>query len=362
MVNDSVIERPDSPAMADLVAELARRADELDASGRWPGEEIALCAQAGVFRWFVPTDQGGLGWSYPDVVRGLIELSRGSLAVAFTLTQQTTTLKWLLGTPNEALRRSILPELLEGSLFASTGLAQLTTSRQHTGKPALVATPVDGGYRFDGFCPWATGASRADELVTGAVLDDGRQMLALVPTNSPGLAPGEPVQLMALSATHTGSVKFDGVFVPDRRVLHAPCENVMAMRSTGGTGSLETSALALGLAGAAIDFLEAQAERRSEFDRPAESLADDHANTVADLLAMAAGEPSCSKDELRRRANSLAVRASQASLVAAKGAGFVVGHPTGRFCRESLFFLVWSCPAPVAAAQLCEFAGLGLET
>jgi hypothetical protein len=45
-------------------------------------------------------------------------------------------------------------------------------------------------------------------------------------------------------------------------------------------------------------------------------------------------------------------------LVAAKGTGYVVGHPAGRWCREALFFLVWSCPQPVSAANLCELAGL----
>ncbi|MBW8885705.1 MAG: acyl-CoA dehydrogenase, partial [Planctomycetia bacterium] len=63
-------------------------------------------------------------------------------------------------------------------------------------------------------------------------------------------------------------------------------------------------------------------------------------------------------NELRTRANSLALRASQAALAAAKGAGYVVGHPAGRWCREALFFLVWSCPQPVLHANLCELAGI----
>ncbi|RMF36913.1 MAG: acyl-CoA dehydrogenase, partial [Planctomycetota bacterium] len=60
--------------------------------------------------------------------------------------------------------------------------------------------------------------------------------------------------------------------------------------------------------------------------------------------------------DLRQRANSLVLRSTQAALTAAKGAGFVATHPTGRWAREALFFLVWSCPQPVAAANLCELA------
>jgi hypothetical protein len=52
------------------------------------------------------------------------------------------------------------------------------------------------------------------------------------------------------------------------------------------------------------------------------------------------------------------LRATQAQLAASKGAGFVRGHPAERAVREAMFFLVWSCPQPVLAAALREFACL----
>jgi hypothetical protein len=48
------------------------------------------------------------------------------------------------------------------------------------------------------------------------------------------------------------------------------------------------------------------------------------------------------------------VRAAQAALTATKGAGYVTGHPVERLVRESLFFLVWSCPQAVTDAFLCD--------
>jgi hypothetical protein len=71
------------------------------------------------------------------------------------------------------------------------------------------------------------------------------------------------------------------------------------------------------------------------------------------------GEGFITKESIRQRANSLVLRATQAALSAAKGTGYVLGHPAGRWCREALFFLVWSCPQPVSAAHLCELAGIG---
>jgi len=63
--------------------------------------------------------------------------------------------------------------------------------------------------------------------------------------------------------------------------------------------------------------------------------------------AARSGCDAASRNNLRQRANSLVTRAAQASLTASKGAGFVVGHPAERLLRESMFFLVWSCPQPV---------------
>ena len=77
-----------------------------------------------------------------------------------------------------------------------------------------------------------------------------------------------------------------------------------------------------------------------------------------DLLALVRGESRCTKESIRQRANTFVLRATQAALSAAKGTGYVAGHPAGRWCREALFFLVWSCPQPVAAANLCELAGI----
>ena len=55
------------------------------------------------------------------------------------------------------------------------------------------------------------------------------------------------------------------------------------------------------------------------------------------------------------------IESAEATLAAAKGTGYVQGHPAGRWCREALFFLVWSCPQPVMAANLCELAGIAGE-
>jgi hypothetical protein len=114
----------------------------------------------------------------------------------------------------------------------------------------------------------------------------------------------------------------------------------------------------VGLSTAALDFLAGEAEKRADLREPLASLRDELDQARADLLALAEGDSSCTSESVRTQANSLVLRSTQAALAAAKGTGYVIGHPAGRWCREALFFLVWSCPQPVMAANLCELAGL----
>jgi hypothetical protein len=104
--------------------------------------------------------------------------------------------------------------------------------------------------------------------------------------------------------------------------------------------------------------LEAEAERRADLVPILQALASEHqaARTDLYLAAGGAGSPGPSVESVRQKANSLVLRAAQAYLAASKGAGFVAGHPAERAVREAMFFLVWSCPAPVVSAALREFA------
>jgi alkylation response protein AidB-like acyl-CoA dehydrogenase len=371
-----MITSPHHPQLDALCRELAARADALDASGAWPEEQLRMCGEQGVFRWFVPEAWGGFGWSNADVVRGYLKLSAACLTTTFIITQRTGACRRILAGENESLRRELLPDLTTGASFATVGISHLTTSRRHLARPVMTAREEGDGFVLDGFSPWVTGGAFAKTIVTGATLDDGRQILLALPAEwhgspncgceldsenratPPGVTVAEPAKLVGLSASHTGAVHCRGVPVDRSRLLAGPVENVMSQGEGARTGGLETSTLAIGLAAAAIAFLAKETEKRADLADPSDSLQREHAQLTADLLEVASGEPVCTFDEIRVRANSLVLRATQAALMAAKGTGYVAGHSVGRWCREALFFLVWSCPQPVMAANLCELAGL----
>ncbi len=337
---------------------LAREALKLDDSAAWPREQLRLCGDYGVFRWFLPPQWGGLAWADTDVIRGYLRLSAACLTTTFIITQRTGACQRILGSENYAMQQRWLPALASGDALATVGISHLTTSRRHLGRPVLVAQEVTGGYQLDGYSPWVTGAIQADVVVVGATLADGRQILVALPAQLPGVTIPQPPRLVGLSASCTGELRCQRVLVPSECLLAGPAENVIRSGVGAGTGGLQTSTLAIGLAAAAIAFLDQQSLARLELADAALELRREQGQLQADLLTLAAGTPACTNDELRARANSLVLRSTQAALAAAKGAGYVVGHPAGRWCREALFFLVWSCPQGVMAANLCELAGI----
>jgi alkylation response protein AidB-like acyl-CoA dehydrogenase len=353
------IESPDDAQFDRLAKELTARADALDASGLWPGEQLRLCGESGVFRWFLPQAWGGFAWSDRDVIRGYLGLSAACLTTTFIITQRTGACRRILASENEALKGRLLPDLASGRSFATVGISHLTTSRRHLARPVLSARATPEGFVLDGFSPWVTGGVHAQTIVTGATMEDGRQILVALPTDTAGIEAAGPARLVGLSASYTGEVRLQNVHVPRALLLAGPVENVMSTGLGARTGGLETSTLAVGLATAAIGHLAQQAVERPDLKEPAAGLQRERDQLETDLLTMSGGTQVCSAEEIRTRANSLVLRATQAALMAAKGTGYVAGHPTGRWCREALFFLVWSCPQGVLAANLCEWASVG---
>jgi alkylation response protein AidB-like acyl-CoA dehydrogenase len=360
------ITSPDDPALATLCTELAAAAIDTDRTGRWPEEQLQLCGQRGVFEWFVDPAWGGQAWSEADVVRGYLALSTACITTTFILTQRTGACRRIEGCHNDLLKQRLLPGLARGDLFGTVGISHLTTSRRHLGKPVLTAEAIPGGFRLDGMSPWVTGGAAADVIVMAATLVENgsatdRQMLIAVPTDTAGVAVADPLPLIGVSASSTGPVHLKGVEIAEEWLIAGPVENVMSSGLGASTGGYETSTLAVGLAAAAINFLAAEASKRPDLTGPTTALRAEHSSLLNDLLHVVRGDAACTKESIRQRANSLALRATQAALSAAKGSGYVVGHPAGRWCREALFFLVWSCPQPVAAANLCELAGIAYE-
>jgi alkylation response protein AidB-like acyl-CoA dehydrogenase len=334
---------------------LGDHAGRADAESIWPAASWEALRQADVLKWSIPPGFGGAGKTYGQLLHGYEVLAGACLTTCFLLSQREAAVRRLRDGDNERLSRDLLPGLARGEHFATVGLSQLTTSRQHV-QPSLRAQLTADALILEGSIPWVTGAVHADHFVIGAVLDNGQQVLAVLPAYLPEVKIGPPLDLSALAGSLTAEVHCHRVVLDRKWILAGPADKVLAT-GRGGAGGLETSCLAIGLAGAAIAFLEREAAARADLLAPAERLEHTRRKLHEEMHRLARH---CSTAEdaaaLRTRANKLVLRATQAALMAAKGTGFVRSHPAQRWARQALFFLVWSCPGPVAKATLASLA------
>jgi alkylation response protein AidB-like acyl-CoA dehydrogenase len=350
---------PQHDEIASLASQLAAEDARADEGEGWPEQLWSLLEKAAAPRWALAQEYGGTACPRNSMVQRYAQLAAGSLTAAFILSQHDAALRRLLAAEKLETARRWLKAVGAGRAFGTVGISHLTTSRRLGTQAVKVAQVAPGVYRVDGVTPWVTAAQRADLFVTGGAFDDGRQVLIALPSDRTGVSIGPPFRLAALQASCTAEVRLLDVRVDDSDLLAGPAVDIMAHAGAVGTAGLETSALALGQARAALSALLAMAPLRLDLAEPLEVLCENWQTLWLQLAAQARDAPGAvPPSQIRAQANALVLRATQAYLTASKGTGFLRSEPAQRWARQALFFLVWSCPAPIAQAAIRDLAGL----
>ena len=208
----------DAEPLATVTHQLLSLWPESDHPDSWVQEQFKTLADGGILGWVIPREFGGSAVTAAELNQGYERLAASCLVTTFVLTQRNGACQRIAGSENDELKADLLPRLCEGDIFATVGISHLTTSGRHLAKPALRAEEAADGFLLDGFSPWVTGGAHADFIVIGAQMGDGRQFLAALPVDLPGVSADEPAKLVALTASRTGAVRLDGVKL-DRRWL-----------------------------------------------------------------------------------------------------------------------------------------------
>jgi alkylation response protein AidB-like acyl-CoA dehydrogenase len=334
-----VMSGSDLPAkIHDLAARFFADAEAVDAADAVPEEHLRGLADAGLYGIFAPAEVGGLGLG-AEVGLVIEELASACLASTFVWLQHLRLLGAMLdpGTP-AALRQALLPAVVSGDVRGGVALTGLLP-----GPPRLTARPVDGGWLLDGEAPWVSGWGVVDLLVTVARGPEDTAVTLLMDAREQQGLTAARQRLAAANASATVQLSFDGVFVPDGRLVDQRPYDPVAAQSEGlrGNGSL---ALGVGrrccaLIGASPldDELDAC---RAELD-------------AADTEGMPAARAHAS-EFAARAAHYLAVRRGSRSALA--------GDDAERLAREAGFLLVFGSRPAIKDALLGRFAGGGVRT
>jgi alkylation response protein AidB-like acyl-CoA dehydrogenase len=297
-------------------------------------------------RWAVPAKNGGENLSAFDLHLRYEQVAAASVATALILTQRDAAVGLIDAAVDAPQRASLLNQLAANKIWVTVGIAQLTTSRQGA-SPAVIATPIDGGYVINGTIPWCTGLGHSNFIVAGAALEDGGQILFLLQPTQNGVTAGSPMNLVALTCTMTAPIELENVRIEDPYILRRPSASALAGRRNSLT--LGQTFIATGLTQSALDLIaDHDSDRaRSAHARFVQQLAELRSEISTLCQPGQEAEAGLANPRLRGACNDLALRATHAAIALYKGTALLKGHPAQRLAREAMFLLVWSCPNPV---------------
>ncbi len=343
---------PTNTTLQRIADELNRNAGVRDRSPDWPDQEWQRIADAGLLRSILPPEFSGIGSNYARILDGYRAVAGGSVAVALILTQRDSAVD-LIARGSSRHLHTLLPAHAAGQRCTSVGISQVTTSKGAS-RPKLRAAESADGFRLDGLMPWVSGAHACHEIVTAAVLDDGRQILAAVPADAAGVRIDPPMELLALEASGTCVVHCEAVEVSNDWIIKPPSEAALTGRAP--VKGLTVTAVGLGLSDRIVLALEdLRARTPDEIWDPVAPLIARQAELAAEFTraveTVAKGTP-VESTPLRVRLNDLLTRLAVALVNVGKGSGYVRGQLPERLLREAMFFQVWSSPDPVRAATL----------
>ena len=343
------------------------------ASDRMTGpnpENFEALAEAGLLGLTLPREWGGLEAS-GKAQRDYTELLAANCGVtAFIQAQHHGPSRMILGSSNETLKRTLLPELASGRLKSGISFAHL----RRPGPPVLSAEPVPGGYVLNGVAPWVTGWGMIGQIVFGATLPDGRFVYAWSPVlraDFPELFEGidlyqgggeligsAPLPLCAMNASATAEVTLKHWFIPKEHWLSESDRQTMERNDRNGT--LGATSMPLGCAGASVRLLCEIAEKRSipAIQKAHTSFRSELGELKSKIEAQlsASGELDFFEKAVVLRAWSIEIaeRAALAAISASSGSANSLSHPAQRLLREAMFYSIQAQTSDVMAATLAR--------
>ena len=232
--------------------------DEIEESDAIPADLRAATAELGLFGYALPAEYGGFGATMAQDVR-----------LAFEFGYTTPAFRSLFGTNNGIAgqviakfgstrqKEEFLPRLAAGEMIASFAL----TESEAGSNPAGLKTSArrDGPqWRLSGAKRFITNAPLADLFVVYARTDPaaagGRGISTfLVDAASPGLTVGPKDRKMGQRGAWTAEVSFDGVRVPDGRLVGEEGRGYRSAMTVLARGRLHIAAMCVGTAQRVLD-------------------------------------------------------------------------------------------------------------
>ncbi|GAA1760263.1 acyl-CoA dehydrogenase family protein [Luedemannella helvata] len=345
-----VVSHPALDRVRAVVDDVIRPAAIRTEAAAVPDTHVTALRDAGLFGFAVPAEHGGAALPADVLVEAMEDLAGACPATFLIASQHTTPIQWILAAGRPELS-ALLPALARGERIGGAAFGHVRT---WPGRVTVTAERVSGGWLFSGVSPWFSGAGLVDTLALGAVAPAEEAVVLAVVDLPDARVRAKPLELAAISGSRTVALELTDLFVPDERVTTT--QPIAEWKAQDGTGGARVSPGALGLARAALG----DALTRYPDSAALGALADEVAllRTLSDGPGSAADAAEPGRDSLYWRARSvnLAVRATNAAIVARGGAALLAADRVQLWARAALFLQVRGLSGRVREAHLARLA------
>lgn len=236
-------------AAAELAERLRSDSVVRDRERRLPFAELAAFSASGLWGISVPKAFGGAGVSNVTLAEVVRRIAAADASLGQIPQNHYYALEVLRINGSQAQQQRLYAEVLAGQRLGNA-LAELGNKTAHDRTTRLT---VDGdGYRIDGRKFYATGALYAQRIPTSVVDAEGRQQLAFVLADSPGVQVIDDWSGFGQRTTGSGSVIFDNAWVAAEDVI--PFQSAFERPTTvGPLAQILHAAIDTGIARAALE-------------------------------------------------------------------------------------------------------------
>ncbi|MEO1171037.1 MAG: acyl-CoA dehydrogenase family protein [Myxococcota bacterium] len=250
---------------------LAPEVKERERAHRTRHETIRALGEQGLLGVNVPAELGGSEAGVVSYAAAVREIARVDASISLTMCVTNMVAEVLVefGT-DEQVRRHV-PKLVSGEYFAGAFALSETGSGSDASGMKTRAEKRGDRWILNGEKMWITSGDDAGVIVvwakTGAA-DSKAISCFLLEKDTPGLSAGKPEEKMGMLGSHTVSLSFQDVELPESALLGELGRGFkIAMMALDG-GRIGISAQALGIGWGAYDAARRYATERRQFDRP----------------------------------------------------------------------------------------------
>ena len=250
--------------------EIRPLARKIDLENRYPREILPKLGEQGILGVRVPEEYGGSPVDSISMAIIMEELARASGSVALIAgVQSGLAVTPIVSYGNEDQKKKYLPRLVKGEIIGAFGLTEPCCGSD-AASIEMRAEKDGDGYTLNGRKTFITNGMYADVIVTfartGKPEDRHRGITAFIVERSSCIE-ASPLEPMGFRGTGTAELRYDNCYVPPDNVLGNVGDGFKIAMYTLDEGRIGASAVALGLATAALEEAYQWTLQRRAFGR-----------------------------------------------------------------------------------------------